>query len=383
MKNLTTSIPHYTDLAIGGMDLDSLPFVAKRQIQDSISEFMNANFKFEELIHRRTSGSTGTMLDVYWSQEDMLASLAPLWRQRSQLGVSVKDRHCSFHSSLVGNTVSYPDFIEDERELSFNRLFFDENRLTRYYEALRDFGPVWFDASPTSLYLFAKFIQRKGLEAPPTLRYIELSGEMAHKEHVDFIESTFRSTVRLQYGSREANAIAFQCSYGQLHLLDNVYLELRDADDTGIGDLAVTVLANRAMAFARYEIGDRGRLLEGRHCECQSSATIVELSGARKTDYFEFQGRLHYSSIFLEAVEAVNRIYLGAIMQFQVLFDGSKFFVRISTGQTLVPQNVVASTFVETLAVIGLSNASFDFDFVDSLPVSQTGKFRYFISSVI
>ena len=107
----------------------------------------------------------------------------------------------------------------------------------------------------------------------------------------DYIEQHFRTTVYNCYGCLECYNVAYDCTYRNLHLNENVVLEIVDPEtgeelgESGReGEVLLTSLVNRAQPFIRYKTGDFAKLRES-DCACGQPSPIVELSGRRKIDY--------------------------------------------------------------------------------------------------
>lgn len=389
LKHAYKTVPYYSGIkeynSVKNIkDYENIPKLNKVTIQNHPNHFLSNSFTKENLLHKRTSGSTGLLLDVFWDNEGYMKSLIPLWKQRKKHGdILPRDKLCSFHSHVQKQSnFSFPDIIYTNNEISFNRLFFSERNMRKYHEAMMEFQPVWFDASPTSMYIFSKFIYDNNFEIPKTLKLIELSGEYLIPSYKSFVEEVFEVKVFNQYGCREANAIAYECKCGHLHCFDNTIIEILNPDQLGVGDIYITVLHNYAMPFIRYNIGDRGRLITKHQCECGDTNPILEVIISRQTDYISVdKNHKIYSSAFLEIVELINYKYNNCIRQFQVRqISNYEYKVLLSTSDVSEKiKSYLEELFVEKTIEFGLYNIKWEFNYVNTINMTQNGKFKYFV----
>ena len=100
------------------------------------------------------------------------------------------------------------------------------------------------------------------------------------------------------YSSNDTGPIGYQCSHcnGGIHHLfqENCYIEVLDEETLlpvsagETGKLVVTKFANRLMPIIRYDIGDRGRIVE-QACPCGRTDPLFELLG-RSDDILNIGG---------------------------------------------------------------------------------------------
>lgn len=122
------------------------------------------------------------------------------------------------------------------------------------------------------------------------------------------------------YGTSETKEIAWQCAAGNSHVnADVVHMEVLDEDGAPLavgeeGQLAVTLLVNRAMPLVRYLPGDRGTLLSGR-CPCGVELPLLGVVTGRLADTLELANGDRLSPYAITS--ALERI--PAVRQYQVI----------------------------------------------------------------
>ncbi len=86
------------------------------------------------------------------------------------------------------------------------------------------------------------------------------------------------------YGANEFHSIAYECPYGNMHLMSgNVYVEVLNDNKECVageeGEVYVTSLTNSVMPLIRYQIGDRGKIEAGKKCMCGNHSPVIVVSG--------------------------------------------------------------------------------------------------------
>jgi phenylacetate-CoA ligase len=141
-----------------------------------------------------------------------------------------------------------------------------------------------------SLFEMARHIRERRLRVHRP-RFLYSTAEMLQPEARQLMEEVFGAPVRNLYGSREAGAVAGECSAGRMHVFsffNHVELVLPDgspAPPSVAARILVTALRNRAMPLLRYEIGDTAAACSG-PCPCGSALPAITSILGRYSDYF-------------------------------------------------------------------------------------------------
>ena len=394
------TVPFYMDLCREkGLDCkafqnwEDMPIVCKEDLVLRNDSFISAEFLTlylqEKLIHNHTSGSTGKCANIFWSLKDCRRSLLPLWIKRKKYyDINPHDRYCYFY---MGRNVGKTDMETEELSfaLGFCKCNLTDEKLVRIWERMRDFGPVWMNLQPSIAMLLCRVIEKYGLSAIPTLRYVETTGEMLFPQMRTYIQDKMNVQIANQYGCNELNSLAFECSKGHLHCMEeNAVVEILDSQKNPVpegeeGEIVVTSLNNFAMPLIRYRIGDRGRFLrEG--CSCGDSGRTLELTAGRSNDWvIDREGNLLNAYIFARCVENVNKIYEHAVLQFQVIQHAvDDFTINLVLDQECEPDEI-CGYFMENLWQGTLSGACFRIQlYPELLPDEKSGKLKWFISEI-
>src|SRR5262245_46799243 len=167
---------------------------------------------------RRTGGSTGTPMQVFWSHDAHLEMLRSKYRSQDSWGLDIFDRtaylwghSASFAPGLPGRVARIRQPLEDRLR---NRI-----RLSAYslgHEDLRQYLARIARFRPVSLYGYSRAITLLAQEAEvvgfacDSLKLVVLTGEPAFPHLVDTIERTFGVPAVVEYGSIECGQIAHE-----------------------------------------------------------------------------------------------------------------------------------------------------------------------------
>ncbi len=213
---------------------------------------------------RKTSGSTGAPMAVYWAHRSHQASLQARYRFLVSWDVDLFDRTVmvwgdslqvepTVRRVLLRGRRSVEDRLRNRRRLSVPELA--PKTLRAHLRAIAAF-------KPTVIYAYYSATQLLALEARATgfrcdsLRLIILTGETAPPGAAAAIARTFGVPVVEEYGSVECGFIAGEARDRTLRVREDiVFLEATPRQDEGF-DLLVTVLTNPAFPLLRYPIGD-------------------------------------------------------------------------------------------------------------------------------
>ncbi len=374
-------------------DWEKIPLTKKEDIVLHKDSFISSHYLSlylqEKLLQVSTSGSTGKCVEIYWSKSDNNRSLMPLWLKRKRYyQINPHDRHCYFYTGRkLGETDIETEDIGYARGFCKSNL--NEKKLVQIWYEMIAYNPIWFVLQPSMGALLAKVVETYNLPMIPNLRYIEMSGEMLLPAVREQIERVLHVRIANQYGCVEMNSIAYECSEGYLHCMEeNVFTEILDDDGKAVsegeeGNIYITTLLNYAMPLIRYQIGDRGRFVNQR-CDCGNHETIMELSNGRNNDWvIDNNGEYINAYIFIRCITNTNIICENAIYQFQVIqHEIGRFSVNLVIDDEF-PAEKIRSLFLENLWQTSLSGAAVHFNFHPNLyPDSSIGKLKWFINEM-
>lgn len=376
--------------------------IIDKKMIDDIGEFMSVKYlhtKNKDIIKLETSGSTGKCMDIFWDKCDYNESLLSLWFYRYKYyNIKTDDRFCYFYS--VGNTL---DTIEDkvfyeetEKSMGFSKSNLTDNRIYEISIMIKKYNPTWMTLQPSIAILLAECFRKHKLGKIVGLRYIELTGEMLLESVRKEIEDVFECKVANQYGCIEANSIAYECPYGNMHCMeDNIYVEIIDEKGENIsdsnleGNIVITTLNSHVMPFIRYKTGDIGIIENDKKCKCGNCGPVLKLTSGRVSDFAIMKDGSKVSSyVFVRAVGLVNRQYENVIRQFRVIQKDFDYFVVLfaldeDVVGTVVGEREVEDSFLESINDERLYDTEFEFEYYEELTLEEgERKLRYFVREI-
>ncbi len=365
---------------------EALPVLEKDDIRAAGRELLSGEYQIESLFHSATGGTTSSPVEFYLCRRSLARRQAATRFFQRWYGHEVGDSIALLWGALQ-------DFPEKRslksrlmnhlthRKLMLPSAFLDDAVMERYWRQLRDFRPTLLQAYPYPLYIFAQFLQSRGLQLE--IPSITLTAEPLFPEHRAVIEECFGQKVFNWYGARELGHAASECEYHQgLHLnCSGLYFEVRHPDgtitDEGEGELITSDLNNRCMPLLRYRIGDMG-VLSKRRCECGSELPLLESITGRVTDVFRKRDGTQIAGVSMTGRVVTDSRSVKALQIVQE--DYERFTLRLVPGPEYGPdalaeiQHRIEGYLQEEL--------EFTVEEVESIPREKSGKLRFCVSRV-
>ncbi len=370
-------------------DLLRLPILDKRQVQDRLDELVVPDWPKGDLMIDQTGGSTGTPVRYYCSIDRRVSREAATWRHNRWAGWDICDKSAAVWGAsrdiappkkTLGRVRSF--FLD--RQIMFNTAVFNESDALAFNERLKKYRPKCILGYANALVVFTLMLKEKNVAAYSPHSIVS-SAEMLPPESRKIIEDAFGCKVFNRYGSRETSVIASECDRHEgLHLMaEGLHVELvvdgRHARPGEMGEIVITDLLNLPMPLVRYRIGDMASWSE-KICSCgRGLPTLAELSG-RVTDFLVTDDGSLCSGASLTALVVAYRPTLKQIQIYQQR-QGEIVF-RIASGRnTPVPDDDLAFIREKSAVYLG-KGTKIEFEFVDEIPKTASGKSLFSVSEV-
>jgi len=372
---------------------EHIPFLEREHFQPYFDELKSDDLPQRKWYENWSGGSTGQPIrllqdQVYFNWNQALKMMFDQWSGRDLVERQIM-LWASERDLMVGHETwrtCMGRWMRNERWLNTRNM--SAARMEAYIAEINRFQPVQLLAFVESLYELARFAEeRRLLVHSPTS--IMTTASMLYPHMRDTIERVFQSPVFNRYGSRETGAIACECEVHRgLHVsMLTHYVEVIRADGLPAhpgerGDLVITCLHNYAMPLIRYRIGDIAKWAE-QPCSCGRWLPLLgEITGRRNDMFVKTNGELVDGRLFV--------ILLGTqpfIKKFQVVQEESdRLSIAIVLHQEVPdPQ----SKYWEHLDLIRTKchylmgdDCQIAITFVNEIPATASGKYRYTISKV-
>ncbi len=314
------------------------------------------------------------MLDDLWSGYSTGERKVILWGSERDLLVGKETP-----KTVLGR------FLRDEIWLNSYRM--TNESLCAYAKSINTFKPAQILAYVESIYELSQFVERENLDMYNPKAIMTSAGTLLPYMRKK-IEQVFNAPVFNRYGSREVGDIACECNHHRgLHVsAPTHYVEVLKEDGTAadsgeVGEIVITLLTNYSMPLIRYRIGDMGMWAK-EPCSCGRGWPLLGEVTGRVTDNFKS--------------EDGTIIYGGYIRQLLYYRDWIRKYQIIQEDYNLISIQIVASKQKQDLREyyarelgeiaekikIAMGDCRVEYDFVNDITSTQSGKFRYTISKV-
>ena len=365
-------------------DLTKLPILTKDDIRSNKQKLIAKNFNADNLIPKKTSGSTGVSLEFFvdddslqwkrgctlffdqWSGWRMGEKIASIWGNPTH--------NISARARLRNTLLERYDYLDT--------LKMNEESILSFYKWQLKRKPTLLFGHAHSIYLFANFLKHKSLP-PFKLKGIISSSMVLHDFERRKIEEVFHRKVFNRYGCEEVSLIACECEKHEgLHMnLNTLYVEFikdgRNANFDESGAILITDLTNFGMPFIRYKVGDIGTPSD-HICSCGRKLPLMKRIEGRAADYVVTADGSLISGISLTENFAMK---LPEIKQLQIIQEKiDRLSFKIVKGQDFSSDSEVK---IRSIALERFGpNMTFICEYVDNIPQEANGKYRFCISKV-
>lgn len=368
-------------------DLKKLPYLTKEIIQKNLPDLVATNYPKSKLQYVTTGGSTGIPLGFY--RERGVADAkerAFMLTQWNRVGFRMGDR-CVILRGDVVQAASKDKFWEYDRinkNLIASSYHMTDENLPKYIQKIRAFKPDFIRAYPSAITILARFMKENKIDPFPGIKALFCGSENLYPWQRELLESVFRCRVYSWYGHVEQAALAGECEYSTCYHIFPEYgiVELIGDEgkpvggEGGLGEIVATGLNNFACPLIRYRTMDLA-VPSNIKCECGRNYALLE----------RVEGRLQEFII----TETGRLISMTAINMHSDIFDNVKQFQFYQEKKGEVTFNIVKrDTYTdsdteyiteELYKKLG-DDMHLTICFVDHIPRTQSGKYRFLIQKL-
>ena len=382
-------LPRWCDIplyqAACGQDLLRRSLITKHELRENFpNNFLRAGQNLDTLLESKsvelehTSGSSEERTAVlfgrgWWNEQE--ARVLRLNRFVAQvLDENPHARRATLVPPVCNGLVCFSNFTSKTARMVENTLFVNQARIpfllteaefARMADEILEWSPVFLDLDPVHGAWFALYCERQGIKFP-SVKFILCSYEFVSVVHRKILSRVFGVPVFNFYGSTETGHLLMENERGEMKAsLENVFYEVVEPDEHGIGDLVVTTLTNEVMPLVRYRIGDLAE-----HCE-QPYATNYLVHG-RARDVL--RGRDGRRVTTLEIDRCFNGV--GRIAHYQLRQNEGGDCVLQFVPDREAPAARALECVTEQIENLLQLKGEITVSAVDKLPPLTSGKFR-------
>jgi len=395
VEHAYTHVPYYrkvmderklkpTDIRITE-DLSKLPVVSRSDVKENLKDLVSKNHSKRELIMGHTSGTTGSPLTLMWDKDICLMKTVVDWRQKRIAGINIGDSMAFFLGrTIVPLSQKNPPYWRHNKVL--NHVFcsswhLSKENLPSYFDMFESYSPKAIEGYPSTMYILANYLLSKDRRFP--LKAVFTSSETLFDYQRQAIEEAFQCELYDFYGMAERAVFATECEHhdGKHINMDFGIVEVLDgkgnpAEDGALGRIVATSFHNYGMPLIRYQTSDITSLKTGK-CRCGRNFTMMENVTTKDEDIITSTDGRYISSSILNALTH----HMTSIIEHQIIQE--------SRDRTVVKM-VVSSDFTDNdseFLINGLhgvlgEDMNIELEFVDEIPRTNAGKYRWVISKV-
>lgn len=342
-----TNVPLYIRIAQEmNLDVDKMtdeelwnavPYVNKERFVESDSDCISVKYISRlyqnKLMCLRTSGSTGMYMNIRWDSADYNRSMLPLWMLRKKYySIKPADKLVYFYTTRTTGAKE-KDYEYSKNSMGISKALLSTDMIRNVYINIYEYNPDWMMLQPSVAMMLCHAKRKYELPDIQGLKYIEMTGEYLSEEVRRNIKEAFKCNIANQYGCMEANSIAYECPYGNMHCMtDNVHVINED------GKIYITTLRNYAMPFVKYGIGDSVEIDSSlTDCRCGCTSPVIKVNAGRECDYIMLENGNVHSSCIHRLFDIANICTDGAIKQYKVIQSHFNIFdIYVVTDEKMI-----------------------------------------------
>ena len=300
-------------------DFASLPPLQKQTVRTRANDLLSEDSDGGALYKQSTGGSTGEPVHVYLGPRDRAWRWAATDAMHERFGYRPGDRLALLwgtHLEPAGSdsvATSVSNWMINQR--FFNCFRLDDIVFEQFHRDMKAFAPKFIRSYASALFLFARFLERKGIEPSYPSIALMTGAEKLTLEQRMLIEKVFCKPVFETYGARDFGLIAAQqtCGGAFIVVAPLVLVEpFGPADAFGSREVLVTNLHPQSMPLVRYRIGDRAIFPEA---ECGGVYELKEITGRVLDHLLMPSGRLIHSTQFPHMLKDFDIVEYQVIQQ--------------------------------------------------------------------
>jgi len=271
-------------------------------------------------------------------------------------------------------------------DITLNAFKMSTERMGKYMELINTIKPTCILAYADAAFEFAEFIEKTGKRVHKP-RSIITSAGLLTPEMRETIEGVFQCPVFNRYGSREVGAIACECEeHVGLHISDlTQYIEVINADGKPcvpgeMGEIVITSLVNYTMPLIRYKIEDMGTMSSHR-CPCGRGFSLLEQVTGRTLEML-----VNKKGELISGTAVTLLFYFkDSIKRYQIVqedIDKLVIYLELIKHVSYEEYQKDIHSIENSLKVLMGEETKIDFQVLEQIEPSPSGKYQYIISRV-
>lgn len=361
-------------------DFAQLPVLTKADLRNHREDLISEGCSPDSLFYKRTGGSTGEPVHLYWDDAARRFKNAVVRRHNSWAGAEPGMKAAALwgdtEKSVSWRTRVYRRLCE--RTVYLDTLKMDDEHLRAFVAELLRFRPQLLFGHAHSLYFFTQYLVASGSPRLPIQAIISTAESLAPGPR-RVIEEYFGRILFDRYGCEEVSLIASECeAHDGLHMsAEGLYVELPSSDPSIPAPVIVSDLTNRSMPLLRYEVGDLAIPADG-PCDCGRGLPRLQRVYGRTSDILYAPDGRRISGI---SILDTFLIHIPGVKQAQIVQDAiDHVLVRVVAEPSYSSES--ESKLRRAILDIFGSAMTYDIVKVPRIQPTRRGKFQFTICQI-
>jgi len=370
---------------VSQQDFAKIPILTKKDIRVNADKLISKIYSKDKLISAKTGGSTGQSLQIYFDKQCQEMRNAAALRSDKWANWNLGD----MRAAIWGNPPKADTLKKKIRSMLYDRIVYldtmnlNNKSMTEFIEVYRKYNPSVVFGHSHSIYIFARFLESRGINDIRPKGIISTSMMLLEHER-ELIERIFQCKVTNRYGCEEVGLIACECErHDGIHLnIDHLYIEFIKDDGTPAkpgeqGNIVVTDLINKGMPLIRYKVEDVG-IPTDRKCSCGRGLPLMEKITGRVADFLIKKDGSLVAGVSL--IERTLTAIIG-IEQMQIVQEDIDVITLNTVRMNEYDSDSERQLINEFKHVFG-ENVDIKINYVDKIQQEANGKFRFSICKI-
>jgi phenylacetate-coenzyme A ligase PaaK-like adenylate-forming protein len=354
-------------------DLSSYPVITKDIIRLNIPDLVNHKTLFHKRLKSHTSGSTGQPMWTYYDLKSWIRKKYLIKaRTRMECGLKPFDKIGIFEA-VSQNSYENANILFRTMK-SHYKVFSIFASYENTVQKLNSFCPVALYGAPSFFFQLGQFIKNNNIKFT-SIKKIFTSSEYLQDNVRDYIKEIFYADVYDIYGSTEFKEVAWECEKHEGYHIneDEVVVEiLNDGKNVSpgvIGNIVITDLRNKAMPLIRYQLNDKGMLINHK-CSCGRIFSMMKPLAGRSSEYIILpNGESVSPFLFTTSIEKID-----GLLQYQIVQTSKeKILVKVVINNNNF--EIIGNTIKNILLSITNHLMKIDVEQKTEIYVEDNGKF--------
>jgi phenylacetate-CoA ligase len=348
-----------------------LPTTSKTDVQKNPKSFLNSEVPTATC--SKTSGSTGTPMSICLDNASAVHAIAMRALSTTEFGFGPLDKFAIF--GLDKKPAPIYRSLPGTYQSVFFSIFDDPAKNYDYLQKSKANIIGWYPSTITSLARINA--EHKN---PIKLKAAFCGGEPLTNAARKFISDSFSCDVFDHYGLAEFSTVAFECPKHNLHVNTSLLVEIVDSNgkpiQSGVGEVVITSLHNKAMPLLRYATGDFASFGT---CSCGRGSKVLKSVHGRKDDLIVLPSGRVCSALNINRMDG-----LTYLLEFKIIQEKEDLFVfhYVPNGKDISDSQKKEITDLIQKGCLG-EDVSVEFEKSSSLKKGKSGKLSTIVSKVI